>query len=414
MALDPTHVQTTSSNLLHTLNEAELNEFAFTSETLQQYVIKNKITIHSLSMAPLADKTYAKLGRICYIKSNYIGNQLVMLLPISIREVFHDKNKLLDLIIDAITFGAQINIQYVTLMGTIPSATNYGKDVVEKLKSYPSLKNIIVTTSHATTLACVAINCEYMLNKADRQMENEIVGVLGCGSIGFGSILTIMATINVNNYPRKIILCDVQKRLHRLEQLKRELYTNDEVKYNGHIEIVISDVNKTNELFYESTLIIGASNKSKILQVDKLNEGCMVIDDSAPHCFDVNDAIKRLNEKNDVIFTEGGLVRLPFYENVEQFGDETYTFGKDIIDHYIKRYEIFSCSLGGMLLHRFPNKVTPILAPAEYKDGIERLKLFREIGITGVYTSPRSFGKCNMLSAMLKVFCTLVKNCACC
>eukprot|EP01084_Bolivina_argentea_P070885 128894_1 len=370
-----------------TFNQCPLEKFEFTLETLKDYVQEHEIHFDSLAIAAgpqpkTEDSTNSK--PLCRIISNYIGNQLAMYLPIHPLEGYESeqkKQKLINMIIDAIKYGAELNIKYVCLLGTTPSITNYGKDIIERLKLIPFLNHIILTTAHATTLSCMATNCEYVLNKTKRIMKNEIIGVLGCGSIGYGSMLTIMATLNKNNYPRKILLCDVQKQLARMNRLKHEL--RNEFKYKGIITVVISEKHGTNDLFYESSVILGATSRPNILNPYKLRRGCIIIDDSAPHCFDEIKAWKRFKEKKDILFIEGGLVNIP--------GKQVEFFAKLKSDRVKVFYDIFgglddkifSCRLGGMLLAKFADKVKPILGPVKYMDGVLRLKLFKEIGIEG-------------------------------
>jgi len=37
----------------------------------------------------------------------------------------------------------------------------------------------------------------------------------------------------------------------------------------------------------------------------------MLVDDSSPHCFSLQDAVKRFREQEDILFTEGGVLQSP-------------------------------------------------------------------------------------------------------
>src|SRR5207237_573753 len=39
--------------------------------------------------------------------------------------------------------------------------------------------------------------------------------------------------------------------------------------------------------------------------------GTLLVDDSSPHCFRLDRAVRRLRERQDVLFTEGGMLRAP-------------------------------------------------------------------------------------------------------
>jgi hypothetical protein len=48
-----------------------------------------------------------------------------------------------------------------------------------------------------------------------------------------------------------------------------------------------------------------------VLDVGRLRSGALIVDDSAPHCFDVRQAMLRLDERADILFTEGGAIEVP-------------------------------------------------------------------------------------------------------
>eukprot|EP01084_Bolivina_argentea_P095392 171511_1 len=363
-------------------NADRLKKFDFTLENLRHYVNNHSIKIHSMSLSTTIrqNKPWAR------IVSNCIGNQLSIYLPFNYSETFKNKEmqkQLVREIIKQIQYGYELGIKHFTFLATTPSLTNYGRDVIEELKVVNNalLNSIVITTSHATTLACMTVNTQFVLKHTNRNIRNEIIGVLGCGSIGYGSILTLISTLNKTEYPNKILLCDTKKKLNRVIQLKNDL--QNIFKYNGNnIDIIISKKETTNDLFYESTLILGATNRANVLNPDKLRRGCIIVDDSAPHCFDEVKAWKRFKNQKDIFFVEGGFVQIPEDWTIDIFS----SINNPKVVEYLTQLpgnKVFSCRLGGMLLHRFPNEVKPILGPVKYIDGIQRLKLFRKIGIKG-------------------------------
>src|SRR5262249_62076345 len=60
---------------------------------------------------------------------------------------------------------------------------------------------------------------------------------------------------------------------------------------------------------YEVGLLVGATNVPDILDVDRLAPGTLLVDDSSPHCFRPDRAVRRLRERQDLLFTEGGMLR---------------------------------------------------------------------------------------------------------
>ena len=100
-------------------------------------------------------------------------------------------------------------------------------------------------------------------------------------------------------------MCDVvtlEGRLKELECLIRKQ------GYTGDIELVLSQ-GTVPSCFYDATVIVGATNLPDCLDVSCINRGTIVVDDSIPHCFNVDLAKRRMAEKKDVLFTEGGMLK---------------------------------------------------------------------------------------------------------
>ncbi|MEZ4339028.1 MAG: hypothetical protein R3B82_20615 [Sandaracinaceae bacterium] len=62
---------------------------------------------------------------------------------------------------------------------------------------------------------------------------------------------------------------------------------------------------------YEASTILGATNVPGVLDVSRLAPGTLVVDDSAPHCFEVPAALARMRDRGDVALIEGGRVAVP-------------------------------------------------------------------------------------------------------
>ena len=79
--------------------------------------------------------------------------------------------------------------------------------------------------------------------------------------------------------------------------------------FNRH-SLITSRIQVPAEM-YESTLIIGATNVPNVLDIKQVQPGTLIVDDSGPHCFDPELAIQRLQQQEDILFTEGGVLQLP-------------------------------------------------------------------------------------------------------
>jgi hypothetical protein len=108
--------------------------------------------------------------------------------------------------------------------------------------------------------------------------------------------------------PRGLILCDVPAKRHELERLAHEIRTD--FGHRGDIEIVSAQGSVPAEV-YRSRFIIGATNVRGVVDVERLAPGTVVVDDSFPHCFDLDRAIGRMSSRGDVLLVDGGLVSPP-------------------------------------------------------------------------------------------------------
>ena len=111
-------------------------------------------------------------------------------------------------------------------------------------------------------------------------------------------------------HPQSIIVCDIYSKLESLQNLQREL--SGDLGFRGSVQIATSS--SSSELppeIYDATLIIGATNVPDILDIKRVKPGTLIVDDSGPHCFSPEQAIKRFEKHKDILFTEGGALHAP-------------------------------------------------------------------------------------------------------
>jgi hypothetical protein len=78
---------------------------------------------------------------------------------------------------------------------------------------------------------------------------------------------------------------------------------------------------------YDASLLLSATSATHLLDVDRLRPGTLVVDDSAPHCFEPRRAIRRFQEKRDVLFTEAGALRS--HRTIGEIRELTFATGWD-------------------------------------------------------------------------------------
>jgi hypothetical protein len=78
--------------------------------------------------------------------------------------------------------------------------------------------------------------------------------------------------------------------------------------FQGPIEILTSG-GKLPDRAYRARVIVGATNATDVIDVERLRPGTVMIDDSFPLCFDLDRAIERSRRQGDILFAAGGSVR---------------------------------------------------------------------------------------------------------
>ncbi len=227
------------------------------------------------------------------------GQVAGIMIPRFDTQLYQDRRDLLDVLGDAVRLARHIGAKTVSLTGLLPSATDYGRALAEALSSedVPG-----ITTGHATTTSAVVLAIRRALEEGGRRLEAERVGFVGLGSVG---VATLQLLLSCLPHPAELTLCDVYSKQDDLRALQAELV--DELGYRGPVRLVASRKEVPAEL-YEATLIVGATNVPEILDVDRVAPGTILVDDSAPHLFSTEAALRRFHERGDLLATEGGVL----------------------------------------------------------------------------------------------------------
>jgi hypothetical protein len=237
------------------------------------------------------------------VMETFLGRIAYLILPRFASELYSDEEDLVRVVVEALEVAGRLGARTVSLPGLLPSATDYGRAVAAAVADRDDLP--AVSTGHATTAAAVVLAINGILQKGGRDLDREQVGFLGLGSIGMTSLRLMLRCLP---HPAAIVLCDVYSKLDCLEEIQREVI--DELGFRGSVRVLESQGAVPPE-FYDATLIIGATNVPDVLDVARIRPGTMIVDDSSPHCFAPAASIRRFREQEDILFTEGGRLRLP-------------------------------------------------------------------------------------------------------
>jgi hypothetical protein len=254
----------------------------------------------------------------------------------------------------------------------IPSATDYGRALAGDTK-------LRLTTGHATTVACFVMMVERILQAAGRTMDGEDVAVLGVGSIGTAVVELALATLPA---PTRLLLCDLPGRTAALQELRRSLAA----KVSCPIEVAEVSGPTVPERVYEATLVLSATSTARVLDVQRLAPGTLVVDDSAPHCFEPRQALRRFHRHRDVLFTEAGAMWSD--RTIREITDLHFATGWD---HRVRSalrllhpdpQTIMGCVFSSILTERFDD-APAVLGPPTLAVLEAHYRRLRALGFTG-------------------------------
>jgi acyl transferase domain-containing protein len=228
------------------------------------------------------------LGRIAYI-----------VVPRLSADLYRDPQDAVRVVVEGLELAASIGAKAVSLTGIIPSATDYGRAVAAAIQGRTDLP--LVTTGHGTTTAAVVLSIKGILERARRDPCQERMAFVGLGSIGQATLRLLMRALP---HPRELILCDLYSKRGDLERLRDEVIRSG---YQGQVTIAEARASLPDEV-YGASFIFGATNVADILDIGKVARGTLIVDDSAPHCYDPEKAIERFERDRDILFTEGGML----------------------------------------------------------------------------------------------------------
>lgn len=301
----------------------------------------------------------------------------VIALPISGRHIYNEKEKLISLSMQGIRLAKELGAKVVSLTGLIPSATGYGTELAEACAR--ECAGARITTGHTTTAASVILSLERLLRESGRSIAGEDICVLGLGSIG---TTVTKLLLSVLPHPASVTLCDIAQKGAYLDGLTLEL--KEKYGYNGRLRVACAKRTTLPDPVYESTLIIGATNVPDLLDVDRLKPGTLIIDDSGPHCFSKEKAVRRLKNAADIVFTEGGVLQTP--NPIIKTNYLPPFINPNIIafyhQHFLGKNEITGCILSGLLSAKY-EQLEPVVGPVRIEDCRKHYELLKNESFDG-------------------------------
>jgi hypothetical protein len=311
---------------------------------------------------------------ITEVRETPLGRIASVWIPRFDDQLYEDRHDLVTVLGDAVRLAHEIGAATVSLTGLLPSATGYGRYLAEALDGHDLPR---ITTGHATTTSAVVLAVRRALEEGGRALADEHVGFIGLGSVGLATLRLLLTCLP---HPARLSLCDVYSKLGSLESLRREL--RDELGYRGEVRLLASRHEVPAEL-YEAGVIIGATNVAEILDIDRVAPGSIVVDDSAPHAFDPEGAIRRFHERRDILVTEGGVLLAP-----EPLPLSVYV--PDVLGPWLKAGLVFliargnpsnitGCVLSGLLSAKFA-RLAPTIGLIDRQTALDHYETLDALG----------------------------------
>ncbi|MFF7627971.1 amino acid adenylation domain-containing protein [Streptomyces cyaneofuscatus] len=203
----------------------------------------------------------------------------------------------------AVELASSFGARSVSLAGMIPSLTGYGFDVLRAIGG--SASTTAVTTGHAATVVSVVKTVHAALGATGEELGSLTVAFVGLGSIGSSALELLLG--QATTPPARLLLCDVPGSGPRLKELAERLRARG---LADAVAVLTSDEGLPDAVYGARLIVAAVSGGGTLLDVDRLEPGTTVVDDSFPHCFDTGRALDRMDRARDVLVVGGGLLSI--------------------------------------------------------------------------------------------------------
>lgn len=227
------------------------------------------------------------------------GRLATMPLPLFNDQLF-EREQLLAQCQEALCLAKQMGARTVSLGGLLPVATQLGEALGGESLDLPP-----VSTGHAAIASAIVLSLKRILTESGRSLEQAHLGLLGIGSIGRAFLPVLLALLP---HPNAISLCDLYASPDMLEDVARQLR---HCGFQGAIEVVPSTGGRLPSAFYAATVLVSLTNVPDVIDIAQLAPGTLLVDDSIPTSFQIEEARARLEQRGDILFTQGRMLSTP-------------------------------------------------------------------------------------------------------
>ncbi len=288
-----------------------------------------------------------------------MGRIAVILLPRFASEINRDEADLTRVILEAVGMASHMGARTVSLTGMLPTATDYGRTIpAAHSGALPA-----ITTGHATTAASLVMAIEGLYKVSGRSPADELVGLVGIGSMGRASMLLMLKLLP---HPREIVLSDPFTTEEDFRLMANYLTT--ETGFRGTFRIASSAAPPE---IYDATLIVTTTNLPDILDISRLRPGCMLVDDAGTYGFNLEEAHTRAESRGDILFTAGDALHSPtpieMLMHIPLSVRNALGLDPEVMATTFDPHEIRSCILSSLLSRHFED-LPPTIGTVKTED----------------------------------------------
>ncbi|MEQ1842400.1 MAG: phosphopantetheine-binding protein, partial [Verrucomicrobiales bacterium] len=194
------------------------------------YIPESLVNISGLSRDEISERLFAGKPLFTNIYELEQGKIGVIMLPCYETDFYKDTASVKGPLLEALRMAGKAGAATVSLTGVIPSATDHGRQIANWMAGEKGLPAI--TTGDATRSATIVKSVQGILAAAKRDIADEILSVVGLGSIGFG---TLRLMLDVMDHPRHLILCDPYQTDDQMSRLRDQIR---DAGFKGQVDIV--------------------------------------------------------------------------------------------------------------------------------------------------------------------------------
>ncbi len=330
----------------------------------------------------VVEQVFAGKPYLTHIQGTRYGRIGIVFIPIPDLAMFNDRQATLKAAVQGVQLAVSLGARSVSFTGMIPTATHYGHAIADAVAgSYDHPPKL--TTGHAAVIAAFVMNLEKILACSRRDLSQEALTFVGLGSIGRGVCELLF---RLDRQPASLQLVELAAKLPALERLRRELVQSFGATCPIHLVGVDPGSPLPSAVYARSSLVCSASSAPEIIDIERLLPGTLVVDDSFPLGFCARTAIRRMEDRHDILMTVAGGLQGP--ETIEDPG--FFPTGKAEIDaklaqivnvaHVVPR-AMTGCVYASVLTH--PLGLPFTLGRVRSRDGLAFYEKLRGEGFEG-------------------------------